>query len=523
MMRFAILGISHETNTFSIVPATYEEFEKVHILRGEEIFDQFADSEYTISGYIQGAEELGFDIVPLMYAVTGPIGTITKDAYDRLSSEMLGMLRDQGPWDGVLLSNHGAAVSEEFPDMDAEFTRAVREIVGPDVPVGVTLDMHANISKDTVANTDVCVVWRTCPHLDTKLRGRKTAELIYRTVLGEINPVQFIEMPPMLVNIVKQFTGQEPMKSLVDECVEANEIPNVLDTSISEGYPYSDVKEMGMSWITITDGDPDLAEKVSKDLAGRVWERRVDLNKPVPNIPDALRQAEERYVGSKPEGIENYLPDDGSALAEAEPSDHSHLGPIVLMDVGDNIGGGSSADSTHILKVAKEMGLNGYLQSLYDPESVEACVAAGVGAELALDVGGKTDDMHGEPVHVVGTVSVIDDGPYDETRPTHGGSRYYDDGKRILFNTTDGMTILLTSKRSGNTAREQMYSMGINPEDYRIIVAKGVSSPRPAYQPIAAEIIIVNSPGVTSADLDTFEFNNRRIPLYPFEEPDYTP
>jgi len=313
------------------------------------------------------------------------------------------------------------------------------------------------------------------------------------------------------------------MKSLVDECVEANEIPNVLDTSISEGYPYSDVKEMGMSWIAITDGDPDLAEKVSKDLAGRAWERRVDLNKPVPNIPDALRQAEERYVGPKPEGIENYLPDDGSALAEAESSDHSHLGPIVLMDVGDNIGGGSSADSTHILKVAKEMGVEGYLQSLYDPESVEACVAAGVGAELALDVGGKTDDMHGEPISVIGTVSVIDDGPYEETRPTHGGFRFYNDGKRVLFNTTDGMTILLTSKRSGNTAREQMYSMGINLEDYRIIVAKGVSSPRPAYQPIAAEIIIVNSPGVTSADLNTFEFHNRRIPLYPFEEPDYTP
>ena len=525
-MRLAILGISHETNTFSVTPATYEEFENSSghvgkILRGDEISDQYATSEYTIAGYLQAAEELTFDPVLLMHARTGPIGTITKDAYDRISGEMLGMLRDQGPWDGVLLSNHGAAVSEEFPDMDAEFTRAVREIVGPQVPVGITLDMHANISKDTVANTDVCVVWRTTPHLDTKLRGRKTAELIYRTALGEIKPVQFIEMPPMLVNIVKQFTGQEPMLSLVDECIKANEIENVLDTSIAEGYPYADVEEMGMSWITITDGDSDLAEKISKDLASRAWERRVDLNKAVASIHDALSQAEERYVGSKPEGIENYLPDDGSALAEAEPSDHSHLGPIVLMDVGDNIGAGSSADSTHILKIAKEMGVKGYLQSLYDPESVQTCVDAGVGAEIALDVGGKTDDMHGEPIHVVGTVSVIDDGPYEETRPTHGGTRFYNDGQRVIFNTVNGMTILLTSSRSGNTARAQMYSMGINPEDYRIVVAKGVSSPRPAYQPIAAEIIIVNSPGVTSADLDTFEFKSRRVPLYPFEEPVY--
>ncbi|NQW19716.1 MAG: M81 family metallopeptidase [Chloroflexi bacterium] len=520
-MRFAILGISHETNTFSIVPATYEEFEKSKILYGQGILDQYATSDHTIAGYLQAGEELGFETVPLMHARTGPIGTITKDAYDRLSIEMLGMLNDQGPWDGVLIANHGAAVSEEYPDMDAEFTRMVREIVGPDVPVGITLDMHANISKETVANTDVCIVWRTCPHLDTKLRGRKTAELIYRTAKGEISPVQFIEMPPMLVNIVKQFTGQEPMKGLVDECVTANEIPNVLDTSIAEGYPYADVEEMGMSWIAITDGDPELAEKTAKDMAAHAWTKRIDLNRPVASIKEALIQAEERYVGPKPAGIENFLPDDGSALAEPEPSEHSHLGPIVLMDVGDNIGGGSSADSTHILKVAKEMGVNGYLQSLYDPEVVEACVAAGVGAELSLDVGGKTDDMHGEPIRVVGTVIRIDDGPYEETRPTHGGGRFYDDGKRVRFDTVDGMTILITSRRSGNTARQQMYSMGINPEDYKIIVAKGVSSPRPAYQPIAAEIIIVNSPGVTSADLDTFEFKNRRVPLYPFEEPIY--
>jgi len=258
-------------------------------------------------------------------------------------------------------------------------------------------------------------------------------------------------------------------------------------------------------------------------MAERAWEHRVELNRPVASIEEALTQAQERYVGPKPEGVENFVPDDGSALAEVEESEHSHLGPIVLMDVGDNIGGGSSADSTHIMKVAQEMGVDGYLQSLYDPEAVEACVAAGVGAEITLDVGGKTDDMHGEPIRVVGTVRNIDDGPYEETRPTHGGYRFYDDGKRVRFDTTDGMTLLLTSLRGGNTARAQMYSMGIQPEDYKIVVAKGVSSPRPAYQPIAAEIIIVNTPGVTTADLDTFEYHRRRTPLYPFEEFDYSP
>ena len=135
-MRIPLLGISHETNTFSSVPADYDAFVETGILRGSEIIDKFVDAQYTISGYNQAAEELDFELVPLMYAVTGPIGTITKDAYDRLTEEMFGMLRDGGPWDAVLISNHGAAVSEEFPDMDGEFCRAVREIVGPDLRIG---------------------------------------------------------------------------------------------------------------------------------------------------------------------------------------------------------------------------------------------------------------------------------------------------------------------------------------------------------------------------------------------------
>jgi microcystin degradation protein MlrC len=187
------------------------------------------------------------------------------------------------------------------------------------------------------------------------------------------------------------------------------------------------------------------------------------------------------------------------------------------MDVGDNIGGGSSADSTFILAEAKRMGVKGLLQSLFDPEAVRACVAAGLGKEVTLDVGAKTDDMHGKPVRVSGTVRTISDGKYPVTRPNHGGSTSGDCGTSVRLDTTDGHTLLLTSKRCGNTTREQMYHIGIWPEEYRIVVAKGVVSPRPAYQPIAAEIILVNTPGVTTADLSFFTYKRRRKPLFPFE------
>jgi microcystin degradation protein MlrC len=401
-MRIPVLGISHETNTFSRVPADYDQFVKSGILRGHEIFDKFGESLYTIAGYLEASHAFGFELVPLMYAQTGPIGTITRDAYNRLTEEMFGMLREQGPWDAVLISNHGAAVSEEFPDMDGAFTQTVREIVGPDIPVGITLDMHANVSKAVVANTDVCVVWRTNPHLDPKPRGRKCAELVYRAAKGEIKPVQWIEMPPLVVNIVRQFTGEEPMKSLVADCLEANGRPKILDTSVAEGYPYADVEEMGMSWVAIADGDPAAAREAAAWMAQRAWPKREALNTPVPGIREALEMAQRRYRGPRRLGEVDEIPSDGTALAAPESVETAdgkapRNGPIVLMDVGDNIGGGSSADSTFILSEAQKMGVKSLLQSLYDPESVAACVRAGVGAQVTLEVGGKTDDMHGTP------------------------------------------------------------------------------------------------------------------------------
>lgn len=527
-MRFAILGICHETNTFSNVPTDYGQFEASGIDRGEDIVRRYRDSNFHIAGYLQGAAELGFEAVPLTFAQTGPIGTITRDAYDRLTTEMFGQLRDQGPWDGVLIANHGAAVSEEYPDMDGAFSRQVRDIVGPEVPIGICLDMHANVSAELVDATDVCVVWRTNPHLDPRQRGRKTAELIFRAAKGEIRPRQAIATPPLIVNIVRQFTGEEPMRSIVADCLEANERPGILDTSVAEGYPYADVPQMGMAWIAIADGDQAAAEDAVRWMASRAWEHREALNRPVAGIREALEMAVARYRGPRDTGDVDPVATDGSPL-EAPPADTGDglapkRGPIVLMDVGDNIGGGSSADSTHILAQAQAMGITSFLQTLYDPESVAACVAAGVGAQVALSVGAKTDDRHGTPVAVTGTVRTIVDGKWEDPGPTHGGYRFYDSGPAVRLDTTDGHTLLLTTRRQGNVSRYQMYSAGILPETYRIIVAKGVVSPRPAYQPIAGEVILVNTPGVTSADLSTFTYHARRTPLYPFEpETTYEP
>jgi microcystin degradation protein MlrC len=339
-----------------------------------------------------------------------------------------------------------------------------------------------------IESTTACVFYRENPHIDARQRGRECAEIIVRTVAGEVRPVQWLETPPLVINIVKQYTGMEPLKTLMDECEELIRQPGILSASVIQGYPYADVEEMGMSFLVVADRDRDRARDEARRMAGRAWELR------------------ERFQGG--------------TLSPTQALHHAmraQRGPIVLMDVGDNIGGGSPADSTILLAEARRLGATGLLQTLYDPEAVRACVRAGAGGRLTVAVGAKTDDRHGRPVEVTGTVRSLHAGTFEDTRPTHGGQRYFDQGLTAVLDTGDGHTLVLNSKRCGNTSIEQMYSLGVRPEGYQIVVAKGVQSPRPAYEPIAAEIVLVNTPGVTTADLSFFSYERRRRPLYPFE------
>ncbi|HET6316180.1 MAG TPA: MlrC C-terminal domain-containing protein, partial [Chloroflexota bacterium] len=240
--------------------------------------------------------------------------------------------------------------------------------------------------------------------------------------------------------------------------------------------------------LAVHDGDAAAAREAAEWLAGRAWERRAEFVGDTPGPEEALRQAVE-----------------------------ASRGPVVLMDVGDNIGGGSPGDSTVLLAAAKRLGVRRYLQTLFDPEAVAACVAAGVGQSVTLRVGAKTDELHGLPVEVTGHVRVISDGRFEEPTPTHGGFRFFDGGTTVVLDTSDEHTLLLTSRLVGNTSIQQMYASGVRPETYQVVVAKGVVSPRPAYEPIASEIVLVNTPGVTTSDLARFDYRRRRRPLYPFE------
>jgi microcystin degradation protein MlrC len=427
--------------------------------------------------------------VPLLFAVNDPCGTIDRHAFDEIVQEMLRLLEQRGPWDGVLLNQMGAAVSEEFPDVDGEVAARTRAIVGPDVPVVMTLDLHANISRQMADCTQAIVVYRTNPHMDARERAVEACDILVRTIRGEIRPVSALEMPPMVISILRQDTREEPMRGVMADVEEAATLPRIIHTSMAEGYPWADVAEMGAAFYAVADGDLAAAQAAARWMAERAWASRAAL---------AIAPA---Y----------------SAREALEHAQRAPKGPIVLLDVGDNVGAGSAGDSTFILAEAQRLGVRSLLETFRDPEAVAACVAAGSGATITLSLGGKTDALHGSPVTVTGTVGRISDGRFEEPEPIHGGFRFFNNGPSVVLESVDGHTLLLVTTRYLNTSRQQYYAVGVRPEEFKIVVAKGVVSPRPAYQPIAAEMLLVNTGGAASADLSTFEYRRRRRPLYPFE------
>ena len=488
-MRVAALGFHHESNTFAPVPASLAQFLASGPDQGDELIAKYAESQATLAGFIEAADAgPEVDLVPLLYFDLNPMGTITAEALDTITDRLLEALDAEGPWDAVLLALHGAAASEVHRDADGEILERVRALVGDEVPIGVTYDMHANVSDRMVHAATVVTIYMTNPHIDARLRARQCADLIFRVVRGEIRPVMALETPPLAVNILRQGTSDPPMKDLCQLATEAAGRPDVLSVSIAEGFPYADVEEMGMSFLAVTDDNPDLARGIARELAQAAWTIRTELEGDGIDLDTALRRA-------------------------AEAKAH----PVVLLDVGDNVGGGSPADSTHVLAAAQRLGTKGLFHSLCDPASVSVCASAGTGATIELDVGGKTDDLHGQPVTIRGTVLMLDDGKFEDPGPTHGGFRFYDAGPRALIHTDDDHMVLLTSKPRGNTSRQELISAGLDPTQLPIIVAKGVHSPRATYEPLAADMIFLNTPGCTSADINALNYRYRRRPMFPYE------
>ncbi len=465
-MKVAVAGFAHESNTFSSQPTRLEDFD---IYEGDEVLTRQQDTYHEIAGYIAAARDLDMELCPTLSATATPAGPVTSAAYEEISGRILARIRALGPIDGVLLALHGAMVAEEFPHGDAEIVRRVRDLVGPDVPIVVTHDYHANVPPELVEAADALLIYKTNPHIDQRERGIEAATILARTVRGEVKPTMALAKPELVFNIYFHNTSVKPMQPLMALAIELEQQQGILSCSIAAGYQYADVEWMAPSVVVVTDADQVRADSEAQRISEAMWAVRQSLLTDVPGPAAAVRLAMD-----------------------------SDRHPVTLLDFGDNIGGGSAGDSTLVLEQLLALGADGWVVTLWDPAAAQACFEAGIGADVALTVGAKTDDEHGTPQKITGTVRTLSDGSYEERERRHGGERRHSQGRTSVVHVIcaggTGLLVLNSERQSPNSIH-QITSVGIAPEQQKILVAKGAVAPRAAYEPVSPRLIEVDSGG----------------------------
>ena len=481
--RVVIASMSHETNTFSTVKTTLEDFRPKY---GQEIFDSLRGTRSCIGGYLDVLEPMGVECIPTISAGATPAGELRNEDYWYIVDYIKDGIKKAGRVDGVLLALHGAMVAEGVPEAEGTLLREVRGVVG-DVPVIVTLDLHGLISEMMVENCDAIFGYDTNPHVDMYERGVEAAQTLIAAMKGEVKPTVAHKKLPMVPPTINQRTTEGPMVKLLEMAFEKESQPGVLNVCLFPAFPYADVERVGSAVVVVTDDDPELAQRVADEVGKQMWNMREEFLKPLTSIEDAV----------------------SIAMGASE-------GPIVLADVADNPGGGAPGDGTEILRELLKRGArNVGVACIKDPEAVQRAIDVGVKGTLSMEIGGKTDGYHGEPLMVSGTVRTITDGRFIRKAMAVGVTT--DVGRTAVIDV-DGIEIILTERSHAPNDPEVYRRNGIEPTDKKILVLKSRGHFRAAYEPFSKMVLEVDAPGLTTPSLEWFTYSNIPRPVWPFDE-----
>ena len=486
-MKLFLAMMSHETNTFSNVPTDRGQFEARHLHYGGEILETFQDTGTCLGGMIDVARRQGATLAPSVAAAASPAGRVTADVYHAVKKRLLADLATGGRLDGVLLDLHGAMVPEGLDDGEGDLIAAVRQAVGPDVPIAVTLDLHGNLSAAMVTHASLLHGYKTYPHVDMAERGEEAATRLMDVIAGRIRPTAAFCKPPLLPPLGNQGTARGPMRRLYDLADEMEQDPRVISVSVFAGFPFADIPDAGLGIYVVTNDDRALAERLAEKLARVAWEHRHEFLHTALPVKDAVAKA---------------LAANGR--------------PIVLADMADNTGGGAAGDGTEILRELVRAGArSAVVACLWDPAAVLACVKSGVGSRITLEVGGKVDDRHGAPLRVAGTVRTLSDGRFVHKGPMARGLPGRLGTTAVL--DVDDIKVILISYRWQTLDPEMIRFVGIDPTAEKVVVVKSTIHYRAAFEPLAKEIIEVDAPGLSSSNLARFHFERIRRPIFPLD------
>lgn len=484
-MKIVIAEVMHETNTFSNVPTTRDLFELWEWARGEEIVSAHRGVRDFLGGMVDAAEERGIEVVGAFAASAYPAGTITRETYEVLRDELLTGIAAAGSADAICLSLHGAGVAEGIDDLEGALLQAVRQQVGYEIPLVVTLDLHGNITEQMIAEADILLGVHLYPHTDCYERGKEAVELAEKMVQGTLVPRMYRAKLPLIVPT--STTNISPAKDINEVCYQWEQKPGVVDCAFFHGFPYTDIPELGVTVVAVTNNDEKLAQQAAEDVARVIWEKREEFS------------------------LNILSPQEGLELAKAATAY-----PVVINETSDNPGGGTPGDGTYLLRAMLEADLEeACFGFIYDPEVAALAHEKGVGSTIHVRLGGKTDQLHGAPIELTAYVKALTDGSFITSSPMGKGSPIHL-GKSARLQA-NGVDILVCSVKT-QVLDEQVFLLhGIDVTKYKIVSLKSSQHFRASFEPIAAQIITVDSPGLTTLQFTSFDYKRLNRPVYPLD------
>ena len=489
MTRIAIGSLMQETNTFVPLPTTLRTFEAFYLYRGDEMLSRYGAARVEVPAFVSVFRNAGAEVVPTLAAHAGASGIVARADFDMLLGEMLDRLRAAGRVDGVALALHGAMVVEDEFDAEAEIIRRVREVVGPGVPIGVSLDLHGHITVAMLQPDVFYVGYREYPHIDMWETGDRVARLLLDAIAGRRRPVMAIAKRHMIVSAVCATTGAEPLASIVREARRREAVGECLHASIYPVQPWLDVPDLGFAALVCADGDEDAAQRVADDLAAMAWEARHGFEPELVSLEEAIR------VGL------------------------SGTGTTVVSDIGDSPSGGAAADSAAVLASLLRLGADRagrltYL-TLCDGAAAAEALKAGPCAQLRLRLGHRASPGDGAPVEVEAVVRSVSDGVF--TMHDAGAEGSVVQLGLVTVLAIGDIRIAVRTNPAFEWDTGLFSAFGLELRHAALVFVKSPAHFRVAFSPHAARILVADTPGPTCGNMRRLKLHRVTRPLFPLD------
>ena len=487
-MRIGIGSIFQESNQFAATQTDLALFRNSYVHEGDALL-QLAGTDCEVAGILATCADAGAQVVPLLAARSVSGGVLSDACYTELKETLLARLRAAAPFDGLILAMHGSMVTASQLDPEGDLLDAVRRIVGPDLPIVMTLDLHAHVTPRMVTQATALVSFTHYPHDDTYSTGERGASLLLRTVQGDVRPVMALAKVPIICGACNgQTFGDGPMAHLNRRARRLETQPAILSVSCFQVHPYNDLPGMGCGGVVVTDNDPALAANEAHALAAEFWERRRAFEVEHFTVAEAVAR------GRQVEG-----------------------GPVLLVDTADCAGGGAPGDSVALLRELLALGVDEpAILMVVDPDAAQACARAGIGQTVSLQVGYSLDPTWGQPVSVSGVVRRLGDGSFLYDGGLFGGTWASMGLSAVL--QIGSIELLVMSQPTYDWGDEQFRSLGMDVRRAKFIGVKNPMNYRHAYRDLMKAAFIIDTPGPTPAHVRNLNYERMQRPFFPLDE-----